>query len=762
VRRPADLLCAAAGLLALALLLFSAHALPAGTIELSDDVTSGARWIPRWLLVGGSLVALALTLVLALAAIVTLLRSGARRAVNAMTAAALSAAASLMAATVWNDERGTVDRIVLHGSNPSILVYGCAFVAFLTGSDLVRRGRWTRWCVLGTGALFAFAVGSKVLAPYGVPVALLGGMSMGWLTRWTLGTSPARPSVERLVAAMAAMGVEMTLTGGDSGLRGTVLAGSLADGTPLEIRFADRDTHGSGSLRRWWTFLRLQPSVAGRPLSSSRARLERLALVSSLVERRGAPAPTVVALSQVEDALVVVSTVPPGRPLGRELDAGDIQELFAALALLHSSGSAHRDLRPENLVLSPGAAAFRSIDSAEPGASDLLMRLDLVQMLTTVAQRSNPLLAIQAMRASYRPLTADDEKAIASVLQPIALAPWGWAAMRSARGCLDEMRRELVGEAQLVETTLVRFRWRTLLTTIALIAAAFVLVGQLSRVDLAGALAQANLPWCLVALAAAVVGDFAAAENLAAFVPQRLSLRRGAAVQLASAFLGIAAPPTVGHMAVNSRYLHRQGVDESAIAAAVALSQVVNIATTLLLLLVIGVLTGSGVTRFTLKPSADVLLAIGGVVILAAIAVLIPRTRAALMRNVWPRVRNVWPRVLEVISSPSRLALGGGANLLLTASYVAAFVAAIRAVGGHPQILATTVVFLAANAVGSAAPTPGGVGAVEAALSAGLSAIGIPVHVGIPAVLIFRLVTYWLPIPLGWIAYLALRRRGIL
>ena len=91
-----------------------------------------------------------------------------------------------------------------------------------------------------------------------------------------------------------------------------------------------------------------------------------------------------------------------------------------------------------------------------------------------------------------------------------------------------------------------------------------------------------------------------------------------------------------------------------------------------------------------------------------------------------------------------------------------AILAALRSVGAHPPILATAVVYLAGNAVGSAAPTPGGLGAVEAVLAGGLTAVGIPAAQAIAAVLIFRPATFWLPIPVGWVSYLELRRRDIL
>jgi uncharacterized protein (TIRG00374 family) len=233
-------------------------------------------------------------------------------------------------------------------------------------------------------------------------------------------------------------------------------------------------------------------------------------------------------------------------------------------------------------------------------------------------------------------------------------------------------------------------------------------------------------------------------------------------VQLASAFVGVAMPPTVGHVAINSRYLHRQGVDEGAIAAAVAVSQIVNVVSTLAILLVIGLLTGSGVSRFKLVPGADLLIGVGSVLAVLAGLAAVPKTRALLTSRIWPHVRAVIPRLLEALSQPLRLAVGLAGNLLLTIGYVAALIAALRAFGAHPPVLATAAVYLAGNAVGSIAPTPGGVGAIEAVLSAGLTAIGIPAHESVPAVLLFRTATFWLPIPAGWASYFFLQKSGTL
>jgi glycosyltransferase 2 family protein len=110
-----------------------------------------------------------------------------------------------------------------------------------------------------------------------------------------------------------------------------------------------------------------------------------------------------------------------------------------------------------------------------------------------------------------------------------------------------------------------------------------------------------------------------------------------------------------------------------------------------------------------------------------------------------------------VLRRPGKAAqlLGGSAGV--TVAYAFTLAGCLAAFDAHLPLVTTVAVYLAAAAVAAASPTPGGLGAMEAALVAGLTAVGAPAGPAVAGVLAFRLLTYWLPILPGWLAYRALR-----
>ncbi len=79
-----------------------------------------------------------------------------------------------------------------------------------------------------------------------------------------------------------------------------------------------------------------------------------------------------------------------------------------------------------------------------------------------------------------------------------------------------------------------------------------------------------------------------------------------------------------------------------------------------------------------------------------------------------------------------------------------------------PDFAAVAVVLLVGNAVGSAAPTPGGAGVTDGALSFGLVATAGMTQGSVAAVALYRLLTLLLPVLPGWAAFAWLQRRKAL
>jgi uncharacterized protein (TIRG00374 family) len=88
-----------------------------------------------------------------------------------------------------------------------------------------------------------------------------------------------------------------------------------------------------------------------------------------------------------------------------------------------------------------------------------------------------------------------------------------------------------------------------------------------------------------------------------------------------------------------------------------------------------------------------------------------------------------------------------------------ALLCALRAVGASPRPSLVILAYTAAELLALIPFTPGGLGFVEAGLVGTLTVAGVPANEALTATLLYRLVAYWLPLPLGGIAYVIFRRR---
>ena len=90
----------------------------------------------------------------------------------------------------------------------------------------------------------------------------------------------------------------------------------------------------------------------------------------------------------------------------------------------------------------------------------------------------------------------------------------------------------------------------------------------------------------------------------------------------------------------------------------------------------------------------------------------------------------------------------------------AILLASLAAVGAHPAPGLVLLAFCVAQVLAQIPVTPGGLGFVETGLTALLALAGVGAGDAVVATLLYRLFTYWLPLPLGLVG-LALHRRHL-
>lgn len=265
--------------------------------------------------------------------------------------------------------------------------------------------------------------------------------------------------------------------------------------------------------------------------------------------------------------------------------------------------------------------------------------------------------------------------------------------------------------------------------------------------------------WVLLAALLTAVSFLGAGWNLAGFVPVPLRLRRVVAAQVVASSARIATPAGLGAHAVNTRLLQKGGADLAVAVGAVAGAQAAQLAVTVTLLLLAATLPGHRVPALA-PPSGTtgVLLAVLAAALVAGLAWAVTTRR----RQALEQLRHVGASLGVVRRSPRRWLQALGGALLLSTALAGSLWASAMAVGADVHPLDALVVVLVGAGVGSAVPTPGGTGGVEAAMTAGLVAVGVPLALALPIVLLYRLLSLWAPVPVGLAAAVRLRASGAL
>ena len=332
---------------------------------------------------------------------------------------------------------------------------------------------------------------------------------------------------------------------------------------------------------------------------------------------------------------------------------------------------------------------------------------------------------------------------------------WGWrfgaalvalllvaAATASAASVDGDTGGDLLGLARLIGRDLLHVRWQ--------FAAVVVALG------------------CLHYVAAAIAARSACGV--------RLPLGETVLAQLAASTADRLTPAGVGAAAINTRYFHRRGLTLPSALGAVAslhiLGPITDVAVLAFLVLAgswVG-LNGGGheVGALTTKIAHSVtsltspwMLAAAGVIVVLVLAHRYLRRSKRTGRD-WS---TFWVPIRQLVTHPSRLVTLAAASGATTFILAFAFAASVAMVPGPRPVAglgALMIAFMLGTAAGNALPIPGGLGTTEAALISVLAGLHVPIASAVQQVLIFRIITFWMPALIGIAAARKLRRRSAL
>jgi undecaprenyl-diphosphatase len=630
-----------------------------------------------------------------------------------------------------------------------------------------RRWRAAGWITIGVFLIARSLDGTQ--APMDGVLAVAVGYAIGAGTLLLFAAPDRRPKGADIAMALQETGVNLArLEWADVRSKGSSpYFATTQDGSRLFIKVMGPEERAADAMYRSYRTARLRGSER-RTIASVRRSVEHEAVVSMRAQSDGVRTPGLVSLAEVgPSSFLLAFNAIDGRTLDAvpdaELTDDVLHGVWEQVQALRARRTAHRNLGPANIMLDTnGAVWVLDFGFAELAASGADLNTDVAELLLSLSARAGPQ---RAVATAVDIIGADAVRNAAPRLQPMAVSTSVRQLIDATKGLDEDVQEAVMAATGLEEiefAPLERVKPRTILTVVAIGAAFYFLIPQLAQLDL-GDIAGANWAWFPVIIVFSVITYVGAAWALMGSVPDHLRFVPTIYAQVASSFLNRITPAKVGGMAANVRYLQKRGIDTPVAVTGVGISNVGGVIVHMSLLLIFLVATGSNAGLPIDLPSGQaVLVGLATVLVLAGVVMLFPWGRRVFLRGVWPIIRKAGEGIGQIGRDPLKLLLVFGGSFVTTTAYIFALWYSIEAFGGGIGFVTVATVYLAGSAVAQAAPTPGGIGAAEAVLIAGLTAFGLASAVAVPAVFLYRIATFWLPIIPGWAAFQKLQREGAL
>jgi uncharacterized protein (TIRG00374 family) len=271
------------------------------------------------------------------------------------------------------------------------------------------------------------------------------------------------------------------------------------------------------------------------------------------------------------------------------------------------------------------------------------------------------------------------------------------------------------------------------------------------------ALHNANLTFVGLAVAAVALTYVAAAFTYYLLSPLRIYIMPTLCIQVASGLVNRLLPAGIGGLGINAAYLAHNGLPLPVAAAVVTTNTVLGFLGNALL--IAGIFIFTTIPAISLHVPAVPLQAI----VLPAVIVIVLGLLYALRRHLQKKIRlGLHDAVIymqRIFLKPIRSSVALGSSMALTALHASGLYFVLVALHAHQDWPVALLAISIGAIAGAAVPTPGGLGGAEAGIATTLIAFGSTNELAIAAALIYRGITYWLPLLPGYFAFRLAEKR---
>lgn len=271
------------------------------------------------------------------------------------------------------------------------------------------------------------------------------------------------------------------------------------------------------------------------------------------------------------------------------------------------------------------------------------------------------------------------------------------------------------------------------------------------------AIGQANLKWIAVA-SFGLLGTYLATAGVYVSLANRLKYVKTAFVQLATSFANRVLPGGFGGLGLNIDYLIKSGYRGTESTAIGLVGAIVAFISHIILIALALILSHKSISSLWSNRELSAWVAVIVLIILLLVLVAIKIWRRKILRA----VKSIVVKTASYRRQPKTLVMAILSATFVTLFFVLALWACAQAMGMSISFVQTFIVYTTGVLVGLVTPTPGGLGGMEAGLVAGMVAYGQTSSLAFSAVIIYRLVTYWLPIIPGYLCFWVLRRKKVI